>query len=56
MKRSFSTFNSKILGVTILVVCKKGLTQTYLTDCKTITIEGEEKIFFGGLLQLLSMF
>jgi hypothetical protein len=43
----FSTYNRKILYLTMPIVCKKNLNQSDLTDCKIITIEGEEKVFFG---------
>jgi hypothetical protein len=29
----------------MLIVCRKNLSQSDLTDCKIITIEGEEKAF-----------
>jgi hypothetical protein len=45
MKCSFSTFNRKILNLTIPIVCSKNLSQSDCTDCKIITIiEGEEKV------------
>jgi hypothetical protein len=30
----------------MLIVCKKNLNQSDLTDCKIIIIEGEEKVFW----------
>jgi hypothetical protein len=30
----------------MLIVCRKNLNQTDHMDCKIITIEGEEKMFF----------
>jgi hypothetical protein len=30
------------------IVCRKNLSQSDLTDCKIITIEGEEKVFLVG--------
>jgi hypothetical protein len=36
--------------------CRKNLSQSELTDCKVITIEGENKIKFGGEPGSLSMF
>jgi hypothetical protein len=41
----FSTFNFKILYLTILIVCKKNLNHSDHTDCTIITVEGEEKGF-----------
>jgi hypothetical protein len=32
----------------MLIVCRKNLSQSDLTDCKIITIEGEEKVFLVG--------
>jgi hypothetical protein len=40
----------------MLIVCRKNLSQSDRMDCKIITIEGEEKVFFGGELELLSIF
>jgi hypothetical protein len=34
----------------MLIVCRKNLSQSDLTDCKIITIEGEEKVFLVGSL------
>jgi hypothetical protein len=45
MKLSFSTSNYKILYLTVLIVCRKNLSQSDHTGCKIITIEGEEKAF-----------
>jgi hypothetical protein len=55
MKGCFSTFNRKILYLTILIVCRKNLSQSDRMDCKIITIEGEKKVFFGGKPGSLSM-
>jgi hypothetical protein len=44
----FSTFNRKILNLTIPIVCKKNLNQSDYTDCKIIIIGGEEKVFLMG--------
>jgi hypothetical protein len=44
----FSTFNCEILYLTIPIVCRKNLTQSHHTDCKIVTIEEEEKVFFCG--------
>jgi hypothetical protein len=44
----FSTSNHKILYFTMLIVCRKYLTQSDLMDCKIITNEGEEKVFLVG--------
>jgi hypothetical protein len=33
------------LGINMLIVCRKNLSQGDLMDCKIITIEGEEKVF-----------
>jgi hypothetical protein len=30
----------------MLIVCRKNLSQSDLMDCKIITIEGEEKVFW----------
>jgi hypothetical protein len=48
MKWWFSTSNYKILYPTMLIVCRKNLSQSNLKDCKIITIEGEEKVFLVG--------
>jgi hypothetical protein len=48
MKCSISTFNHKILNLTILIVCRKNLNQSGCTDCKIITSEEEEKVFWCG--------
>jgi hypothetical protein len=45
-KLCFSTTNCKILYLTVLTVCRKILSQSDLTDCKIIIIEGEEKVFW----------
>ena len=44
----FSILNCEILYLTIPIVCRKNLTQSDCTDCKIVTIEKEEKVFFGG--------
>jgi hypothetical protein len=46
MKWCFSTSNRKILYLNMLIVYKKNLNQSDLTDCKIITIEGEEMFFW----------
>ena len=43
-----STTNRKIWYLTMLIVCKKNLSQIDLMDCKIITIEGEENVFWVG--------
>jgi hypothetical protein len=48
IKWLFSTFIYKILYLTILVVCRKSPSQSDHTNCKTITIEEEEKVFLVG--------
>jgi hypothetical protein len=48
MKLSFSTFNRKILYLTIPTICRKNLTQSDFMDCKIATIEGEEKVCLVG--------
>jgi hypothetical protein len=55
MKWCYSTSNYMIFYLTMLIVCNKNLSQSDLTDCKIITIEGEEKVF-GGEPGSLSMF
>jgi hypothetical protein len=60
MKLFFSTFNHKILYLTIPIVCipmvcRTSLSQNDCTDCKIITCEGEEKVCLGGVPGLLSM-
>jgi hypothetical protein len=50
MKWCFSTSNRKILYLTMQIVCRKNLSQSGLTDCKIITIEGEEKVFWWEAL------
>jgi hypothetical protein len=40
----------------MLIVCRKNLNQSGLMDWKIITIEGEEKAFFGREPWLFSMF
>jgi hypothetical protein len=52
----FSTSNCKILYPTMLIVCRKNLSQSDHTDCKIITIEGEEKVFLVGSLDLCQCF
>jgi hypothetical protein len=47
-KWCFPTSNCKILYLTILIVRRKNLNQSDCTDCKIITIEGEEKAFLVG--------
>jgi hypothetical protein len=42
----FSTSNYKILYLAMLIDCRKNLNQSDLMDCKIITIEGEEKVFW----------
>jgi hypothetical protein len=42
MKRCFSTSNHKTLYLTLLIVCKKNLSQSDLMDCKIITIEEKD--------------
>jgi hypothetical protein len=32
----------------MLIVCRKNLSESDCTDCKIITIEGEEKVFWWG--------
>jgi hypothetical protein len=32
----------------MLIVCRKNVSQSDHMDCKIITIEGEEKVFFVG--------
>jgi hypothetical protein len=44
-KWCFSTSNRKILYLTMLIVCRKNLSQSGLTDCKIKTIEGKEEVF-----------
>jgi hypothetical protein len=56
MKCSFSTFNHKILNLSILTVYRKKFSQSDHMDCKIIIIEWEEKGFFCGEPRLLSMF
>jgi hypothetical protein len=48
MKWCFFTSNRKILYLTMLIVCRKNLSQSDLTDLGIITIEGEEKSFFAN--------
>jgi hypothetical protein len=43
----FSTFNCKILYLTILLVCRNNCSQSNHLDCKIITIEGEETFLVG---------
>ena len=54
MKQFSSTFNCKVLYLIILIVCRKYCSQSDCMDCKTITIEGEEKVS-GRVPKLLSM-
>jgi hypothetical protein len=49
MKLSFSTSNYKIFYLTMLIDCRKNLSQSDLTNCKIITIEGEEKVLLVGI-------
>jgi hypothetical protein len=46
---------SFLLSFTILILCRKSLSQSGLTDCNIITIEGEE-MFFSEEPIMLSMF
>jgi hypothetical protein len=55
MKWCFSTSNCKILYLTMLVDCRRNLSQSDLMECKIITIEKKEKVF-GGEPGSLSMF
>jgi hypothetical protein len=48
MIQFFSTSRYKILYLTMLLVCRKNLSQSDRTDCKIITFEGEEKVFWWG--------
>ena len=43
----FSTSNCKILYLTMPIMCRKNLNQNDLMNCKIITLEREEKVFFG---------
>jgi hypothetical protein len=51
----FSTSNCKILYLTMLIVFGNNLTQSDLTDCKIITVEGEEKVFWWGALIIVNV-
>jgi hypothetical protein len=55
-QRILSTSNQRILYLTMLIVCRKNLSQSDRKDCKIITIEEEEKILFGGHPGSLLMF
>jgi hypothetical protein len=44
----FFTSNRKIIYLIMLIVCRKNLSQSDHMDCKIITIEGEEKVFWVG--------
>jgi hypothetical protein len=48
MKLFFSTFNRKILYLTIPILCRKNLSQSDPMGCKIITIEEEKKVFLVG--------
>jgi hypothetical protein len=48
MKLFFHAFNYKILYLTILIVCRKNLSDNENMDCKIIVIEGEKKVFLMG--------
>jgi hypothetical protein len=50
MKLFFSTFNYKILNLTIPIVCIKKISKSNRMDCKIITIEEEENVFLVGSL------
>jgi hypothetical protein len=50
-----STSNHKILYLTMLIVCRKNLSQSDVTDCKIIAIEGEEKVFWWGALIIVNV-
>jgi hypothetical protein len=56
MKLCYSTSNHKILYLIMTIVCRKNLNQSNLMDCKIITIEREEKVFFCDEPRLLSIF
>jgi hypothetical protein len=51
MKQCLSTFNYKILYLTILTVQSKNLNQIDCSNCKIITIEGNEKVFLVECLE-----
>jgi hypothetical protein len=55
MKLCFSTSNCKILYLTMLIVCRKNLSQSDNMDCKIITIEGEEKVFWEGAMAVFNV-
>jgi hypothetical protein len=55
MKRCFFTSNHKILHFTVLILCKKNLSQSDCMDYKIITIEGEEKVFWWGTLIIFNV-
>jgi hypothetical protein len=40
----------------MLIVCRKNLNQSDLTDCKIITIEEEEKVLLVGCLDRCQCF
>jgi hypothetical protein len=51
----FFTSNRKILYLIMLIVCRKNLSQSDLTDCKIITIKEEEKFFGQGALIVINV-
>jgi hypothetical protein len=55
IKWCFSTSNSKILYLNMLIFCRKNLNQSDCIDCKIITNEGEE-FFFGKVPELCQCF
>ena len=52
----FSTSNQKILYLTMPIVRRKNLSQTDLMDCKTKTLEVQEKLFLMGSLDCCQCF
>jgi hypothetical protein len=49
-------FNWKILYLTIPIVCRKNLSHSNYIDCKSITINGNEKVFLVRCLDYCQCF
>jgi hypothetical protein len=55
MKYLFTTFNHKILNLTILTLCKKNLSQSDCIDQKIIIYERKRKVLWMGESRLMSI-
>jgi hypothetical protein len=46
---------TEVVFLTLLIVCRKNLSQSDLMDCKIVSIEGAEKIFWWGARIVVNM-